>query len=154
MTDKTLEQRARSAAAHFYANSLATPDVVKTKQYAYELGYLAAAKEAEQEIAALSKVVALADALAGEFERAVASRNPVSGMQVSPSGDFISCAQLPSAIKRMGWWAREIRAAGEGRRLTQTTPEVERLRARVAELEAQIDDYEERMSHVPAGFFA
>lgn len=32
--------------------------------------------------------------------------------------------------------------------------EIEALRARVAELEAQIDDYEERMSHVPAGFFA
>lgn len=32
--------------------------------------------------------------------------------------------------------------------------EIAALRARVAELEAQIDDYEERMSHVPAGFFA
>ena len=133
---KTLEQRAREAAE---ANVTESKPINK-RFYAvgWRDGYLAAAKEAEQEIAALSKVVALADALAGEFERAVASRNPVSGMQVSPSGDFISCAQLPSAIKRMGWWAREIRAAGEGRRLTQTTPEVERLRARVAELEGYL----------------
>ena len=133
---KTLEQRAREAAE---ANVTESKPINK-RFYAvgWRDGYLAAAKEAEQEIAALSKVVALADALAGGFERAVASRNPVSGMQVSPSGDFISCAQLPSAIKRMGWWAREIRAAGDGRRLTQTTPEVERLRARVAELEGMV----------------
>jgi len=32
--------------------------------------------------------------------------------------------------------------------------EVEELRARVKELEAQVDDCEEKMSHVPAGFFA
>lgn len=144
MTDKTLEQRAREVERWVPSegmDSLDTwPDLAGPGSITYVLysDYLAAAKEAEQEIAALSKVVALADALAGEFERAVASRNPVSGMQVSPSGDFISCAQLPSAIKRMGWWAREIRAAGEGRRLTQTTPEVERLRARVAELEGYL----------------
>ena len=83
----------------------------------------AAVREAERtnigsEIAALSaqvekleKVAGLADALAGEFEQAVASREPIRGMQVTPSGDFIACAQLPSAVSRMRWWARAIRSA-------------------------------------------
>lgn len=60
-------------------------------------------------IGSLEKIASLAVSLAEEFERAVASRNPVAGMSVPPSGDFISCAQLPSAVKRMEWWAREIR---------------------------------------------
>jgi hypothetical protein len=32
--------------------------------------------------------------------------------------------------------------------------EIASLQARIAELEAQVDDCEEKMSHVPAGFFA
>lgn len=96
MTDKTLktlEQRAREAWVNDASVSPSDEDCFA----AYVSGYLAAAREAEQEIAALR---------------------------------------------------------AEIHRLTQTTPEIEALRARVAELEAQIDDYEERMSHVPAGFFA
>lgn len=62
-------------------------------------------------IAELEKVASLADSIAHEFEVAVESRNPVGGMSVPPSGDFISCAQLPSAVGRMRWWAREIRKA-------------------------------------------
>jgi len=67
--------------------------------------------EQEAENAKLKKSSDLALSLAEEFERAVASREPVHGMQVTTSGDFIACAQLPSAVKRMAWWAREIRAA-------------------------------------------
>ena len=59
----------------------------------------------------MEKVANLADSIAHEFEVAVESRNPVGGMSVPPSGDFISCAQLPSAVGRMRWWAREIRKA-------------------------------------------
>ena len=62
-------------------------------------------------VAELEKVASLADSIAHEFEVAVESRNPVGGMSVPPSGDFISCAQLPSAVGRMRWWAREIRKA-------------------------------------------
>ena len=65
--------------------------------------------ECEEEVVHRGRLNQLAISLADEFERAVASRNPVGGMSVSPSGDFISCAQLPSAVKRMAWWAREIR---------------------------------------------
>lgn len=65
----------------------------------------------EREIAALPKIASLALSLAHEFEVAVASREPVRGMQVPPSSDFLACAQLPSAVKRMAWWAREIRKA-------------------------------------------
>lgn len=67
--------------------------------------------EADEEIAALEKIAKLAVSLAEQFERAVESRRPVSGMSVPPSGDFIACAQLPSAVSRMSWWAREIRRA-------------------------------------------
>lgn len=59
----------------------------------------------------LEKIASLADSIAHEFEVAVESRNPVCGMSVPPSGDFISCARLPSAVGRMRWWAREIRKA-------------------------------------------
>ncbi len=62
-------------------------------------------------ISSMERIARLAVSLAEEFERAVAFRNPVGGMSVSPSGDFVSCAQLPSAVKRMEWWAREIRRA-------------------------------------------
>lgn len=62
---------------------------------------------------AKGKLAEIALSLAHEFEAAVASREPVGGMSVSPSGDFISCAQLPSAVGRMKWWAREIRKAQE-----------------------------------------
>lgn len=65
--------------------------------------------ECEEEVVHRGRLNQLAISLAEEFERAVASRNPVGGMSVSPSGDFIACAQLPSAVKRMAWWAREIR---------------------------------------------
>lgn len=65
--------------------------------------------ECEEEVIHRGRLNQLAISLADEFERAVASRNPVGGMSVSPSGDFIACAQLPSAVKRMAWWAREIR---------------------------------------------
>lgn len=67
--------------------------------------------ELSEETECLVKIAKLAVSLAEEFERAVASRNPTGGMSVSPSGDFIACAQLPSAVKRMAWWAREIRRA-------------------------------------------
>jgi len=59
----------------------------------------------------LQRTAEFAVSLAEQFERAVASREPVSGMQVTPTGDFISAAQLPSVLKRMKWWAREIRKA-------------------------------------------
>jgi hypothetical protein len=59
----------------------------------------------------MEKVANLADSIAHEFEVAVESRNPVGGMSVPPTGDFISCAKLPSAVGRMRWWAREIRKA-------------------------------------------
>lgn len=65
--------------------------------------------ECEEEVIHRGRLNQLAISLAEEFERAVASRNPVGGMSVPPSGDFISCAQLPSAVKRMEWWARAIR---------------------------------------------
>ena len=65
--------------------------------------------ECEEEVVRRGRLNQLAISLADEFERAVASRNPVGGMSVPPSGDFIACAQLPSAVKRMAWWAREIR---------------------------------------------
>lgn len=67
------------------------------------------ARKAEREIAALPEIASLALSLAHEFEVAVASREPVRGMQASPSSDFLACAQLPSAVNRMAWWAREIR---------------------------------------------
>jgi len=65
--------------------------------------------ECEEEVVRRGRLNQLAISLAEEFERAVASRNPVGGMSVSPTGDFIACAQLPSAVNRMKWWAREIR---------------------------------------------
>ena len=52
-------------------------------------------------------------ALCAEFEGAVAhadwKANGSKGMHVSFTGDFASVTQLPSAIGRMRWWAREIR---------------------------------------------
>lgn len=77
--------------------------------------------EAEGRVAN-SKLSEIALSLAHEFEVAVASREPKSGMQVPPSGDFISCAQLPSAVGRMKWWAREIRKAQEPAPLPETKP--------------------------------
>lgn len=77
--------------------------------------------EAEGRVAN-SKLSEIALSLAHEFEVAVASREPKSGMQVPPSGDFISCAQLPSAVGRMKWWAREIRKAQEPVPLPETEP--------------------------------
>lgn len=65
----------------------------------------------EGEDAALRKLADLAVGLACEFECAIAASKPVGGMQVTPNGDFIACVQLPSALKRMEWWAREIRKA-------------------------------------------
>lgn len=67
--------------------------------------------EDAEEIGCLEKLARLAVSLAEQFERAVESRRPISGMSVPSSGDFISCAQLPSAVGRMSWWAREIRRA-------------------------------------------
>lgn len=67
--------------------------------------------ELEAENAKLRRCAGLAEALAGEFEAAVSSREMTGGMRVTPTGDFIACAQLPSAVSKMRWWAREIRAA-------------------------------------------
>ena len=75
--------------------------------------HLAAMQRADEDYKNVEAVANLAISLANEFEIAVASREPRSGMSVPPSGDFISCAQLPSAVGRMKWWAREIRKAQE-----------------------------------------
>lgn len=75
--------------------------------------HLAAMQRADEDYKNVEAVANLAISLANEFEIAVASREPKSGMQVPLSGDFISCAQLPSAVGRMRWWAREIRKAQE-----------------------------------------
>lgn len=82
-------------------------DVVKITDH------LAAMQRADEDYKNVEAVANLAISLANEFEIAVASREPRSGMSVPPSGDFISCAQLPSAVGRMKWWAREIRKAQE-----------------------------------------
>lgn len=59
------------------------------------------------------KARAALSALCAEFEGAVAhadwKANGSKGMQVPFTGDFASVTQLPSAIGRMRWWAREIR---------------------------------------------
>lgn len=75
--------------------------------------HLSAMQRADEDYKNVESVANLAISLANEFEIAVASRESRSGMQVPPSGDFISCAQLPSAVGCMRWWAREIRKAQE-----------------------------------------
>ena len=59
------------------------------------------------------KARAALSALCAEFEGAVAhadwKANGSKGMHVPFTGDFASVTQLPSAIGRMRWWAREIR---------------------------------------------
>lgn len=69
----------------------------------------------QRRLALAEKVCRLADALASEFEAAVESTQPKTGMQVQPCGDFISAARLPIVLSRMRWWAREIRLAQAAR---------------------------------------
>ena len=92
------------------ANARTAIDLLRLRSA--EVGELkATVEELLARVAELEKIASLADSIAHEFEVAVESRNPVCGMSVPPSGDFISCARLPSAVGRMRWWAREIRKA-------------------------------------------
>jgi hypothetical protein len=62
-----------------------------------------------------TELARVADALAGEFERAVAHAEwraaGSKGMGVPFHGDFEAIARMPSAVGKMRWWARELRKA-------------------------------------------
>ncbi len=61
--------------------------------------------------AEVKKLRGLAEALADEFDRVDDATKPQTGMRVSICGDFVAAAQIPSLVRRMRWWSRELRAA-------------------------------------------